>query len=106
MQTGGKRGGRGVVVKDRTVIQGDAPWEAGGELGEPQHQLIGLQRRIGGTEAGIALDLKAADHIQNADQTDFAHVRHVHAADAASSSHSSCGAPSAWIAGVGKSLCF
>src|SRR2546425_906705 len=56
MQTGGKRGGRGVVVKDRTVIQGDAPWEASGELGAPQHQLIGLQRRIGGIEAGIALD--------------------------------------------------
>jgi hypothetical protein len=50
--------------------------------------------------------MPAADHIKNADQTDFAHACHMHASDAASSSHSSCGAPCGWIAGVGNGPSF
>ena len=80
MQTGGKRGGRGVVVKDRTVIQGDAPWQARRQEGASEHELVGRERRIGRIETRIALDLKAAYHINNSDETDIAHSRHVHTA--------------------------
>ncbi len=106
MQAGRKRRRRSVIVKDRSVIQGDAPWQARGELGSSEHQLIGFHGWIGRIETGIALDLEAAHYVNNGDQTDVPPSRHVHAADAASSSHSSWGAPSGWIAGVGSSLCF
>jgi hypothetical protein len=105
-QAGRKRRGRGVIIKDRSVIQGDAPWQARGELGMSEHELIGLQGGIGRIETGRVHDLEAADHIKNGDRTDVAHSRHVHAADAASSSHSSWGAPCGWMGGVGSSLCF
>ncbi len=106
MQAGRKRRRRGVIVKDRSVIQGDAPWQAYSQESASEHQLIGFQRGIGRIQTGIALDLEAAHCVNNGDQTDVAHSRHVHAADAASSSHSSWGAPSSWIGEVGSSLCF
>ena len=106
MQAGRKRRRRSVIVKDRAVIESDAPWQARGQKGASEHQLIDLQRGIGRIETGIALDLEAAQYVNNGDQTDVPHSRYVHAADAASSSHSSWGAPSGWIAGVGSSQCF
>jgi len=105
-QAGRKRRRRGVIVKDRSGIQGDAAWQARGQEGASEHELIGFQRVIGRIQTGIALDLEAAHYVNNGDQTDVPHSRHVHAADAASSSHSSCGTPSGWIGGVGSSLCF
>jgi hypothetical protein len=104
MQAGRER--RGVVVKDRAMIEGDAPGQAHRQESASQHQLIGFRGGIGRLEAGIALDFEATHDINNGDQTDFAHSCHLHATDAASSSHSSCGAPCGWIAGVGRSLCF
>ena len=56
MQAGRKRRRRSVIVKDRAVIEGDAPWQARGEFGASEHQLIGFQRGIGRIETGIALD--------------------------------------------------
>ena len=106
MQAGRKRRRRGVIVKDCSVIEGDAPWQTYGQEGASEHELIGFQRGISRIETRIALDLEAADHSKNGDQTNVPHSRHVHAADAASSSHSSWGAPCGWIGGVGSSLCF
>jgi hypothetical protein len=88
MQAGRKRRWRRVLVKDRSVIQRDAPGQAGGEFGASEQELIGFQRGIGRIQTGIALDLKAACSVNTGDQTDVPHTRHVHAADAASSSHS------------------
>jgi hypothetical protein len=56
MQTGGKRGRRGVVVKDGSVIQRDTPGQSAGQEGTSQHELIGGEGGIGRIEAGIALD--------------------------------------------------
>jgi hypothetical protein len=106
MQAGRKRRRRSVIVKDRAVIKGDAPWQARGQKGASEHQLIGFQRGIGCIQTRIALDLEAAQYVNNGDQTDVPHSRHMHAADAASSSHSSWGVPSGWIAGVGSGLSF
>src|SRR5439155_8021587 len=80
MQAGRKRRRRSVIVKDRAVIEGDAPWQARSQKGASEHQLIGFQRGIGRIETGIALDLEAAQYVNNGDQTDVPHSRHVHAA--------------------------
>jgi hypothetical protein len=79
MQAGRKRRRRGVIVKDRSVIQGDAPWQARGELGASEHELIGFHGWIGRIETGVALDLEAAHYINNGNQTDFPYSRYVHA---------------------------
>jgi hypothetical protein len=42
MQAGRKRRGRGVIVKDRPMIERDATGEASGQEGSPQHELIGF----------------------------------------------------------------
>ncbi len=62
------------------MIQGDAPWQARGKAGASGHELVGFHGGISGIEAGIALALPAAHHINNGDQTDFANSGHVHAA--------------------------
>ena len=80
MQAGRKRRRRGVIVKDCSVIEGDAPWQTYGQEGASEHELIGFQRGISRIETRIALDLKAAYHINNSDETDIAHSRHVHTA--------------------------
>src|SRR5437016_14678049 len=79
MQAGRKRRRRGVIVKDCSVIEGDAPWQTYGQEGASEHELIGFQRGISRIETGIALDLETTHHINNGDQTDFPHTRHVHA---------------------------
>ncbi len=43
MQSGRKRGGRGVIVKDRAVIQGDAPRQTQRQEGTSQHELVRWQ---------------------------------------------------------------
>ena len=88
------------------MIQGDAPWQARGKAGTSGHELIGFHGGISDIEAGIALALPATHHTNNGDQTDVTHARHVHAADAASSFHSSWGVPSTRISGVGNGLSF
>jgi hypothetical protein len=62
------------------VIEGDAPWQARGEFGASEHQLLGFHRGIGRIETGRALDLEAAQDVNNGDQTDVPHSRHRHAA--------------------------
>ena len=79
MQAGRKRRRRGVIVKDCSVIESDAPWQTYGQEGASEHELIGFQRGIGRIETGIALNLEAADHIDNGDQADVPHSGHVHA---------------------------
>ncbi len=79
MQAGRKWRGRRVIVKDRAVIQRDAPWQAGGHKSASEHQLVGFQRGIGRIHTWIALDLEATHHINNGDQTDVAYSRYVHA---------------------------
>jgi len=80
MQAGRKWRWRGIIVKDRSVIERDAAWQAAGQEGTPQHELIGFQRRIGRIETGVAFDLDTADDINNADQRDLANSGNVHAA--------------------------
>jgi hypothetical protein len=41
MQAGRKRRRRSVLVKDRAVIEGNAPWQARGQKGASEHQLTG-----------------------------------------------------------------
>ena len=41
MEAGRKRGGRGVIVKDRSVIQGDTPGQAQSQEGTSEHELVG-----------------------------------------------------------------
>src|SRR5215469_12184999 len=80
MQAGRKRRWRGVIVKDRAMIQGDAPGQAHRQEGPSEHELVGRARRIGRLQTRIALDLEAADRINHGDETDVAHARHVHTA--------------------------
>ena len=56
MQAGRKRRRGGVIVKDRAVIQGNAPWQAHSQESASEHQLIGPQGGIGRLQTGIALD--------------------------------------------------
>ncbi len=56
MQAGRKRRRRGVIVKDCSVIEGDAPWQTYGQEGASEHELIGFQRGISRIETRIALD--------------------------------------------------
>ena len=44
MEMGRKRLRRGVLVKDCSMIEGDAPGQARAEFGASEHELIGLQR--------------------------------------------------------------
>ena len=80
MQVDRKRRRRGVIVKDRAVIQADAPWQANRQEGTSEHEWVGREGRIGRLQTGIALNFEAAHDIDNGDQTHFPHSRYVHAA--------------------------
>ncbi len=70
---------RRIIVKDRSVIQRDAPWQACGQEGTSKQELIGFHGRICRIETRIALDLETTHYIENGDQADVFYSRHVHA---------------------------
>lgn len=80
MQASRKRRGRGGIVKDHAMIEGDASWKTCGEEGAAEHELIGFQGGIRCFETRIALDLQTTHDIQNGNQTDLSNPGYVHAA--------------------------